>query len=66
MIRLGKLEKGILELSREVAETYTHWYARFDAAAWDRKLEEDIKDGKLDQLAEEAISEHNRGKNRVF
>jgi len=38
------------------------WFAEFDAAAWDRQLELDVKAGKLDTLADEALRDHAAGK----
>jgi hypothetical protein len=34
--------------------------------AWDRQIEEDVKAGKLDRLAEEALEEFRAGKTRPF
>jgi hypothetical protein len=64
MTKVKKLEKEIQELSRQERATFRRWFNRFDAAAWDRQFEEDVEAGKLDRLAEEAISEHDAGKSR--
>jgi hypothetical protein len=34
--------------------------------AWDRQIEADIKAGRLDRLAEEALADHRSGKTRPF
>jgi len=34
--------------------------------AWDRQIDTDIKAGKLDRLAEEALAENRSGKTRPF
>jgi len=34
--------------------------------AWDRQIEADIKAGRLDRLAEEALADHRAGKTRPF
>ena len=64
MTRVEKLEKEIQELSPQELATFRRWFERFDAAAWDRQFEEDVKVGRLDQLAEAAVSEHEAGKSR--
>ena len=64
MTRVEKLEKAIEELSQRELATFRRWFERFDAAAWDRQFEEDVKAGRLDRLAEQAISEHEAGKSR--
>ncbi len=33
---------------------------------WDRKIEEDVKSGRLDQFAGEALAEYRAGKTRPF
>ena len=37
---------------------------RIDELEWDRQIESDIRSGRLDTLAEEAIAEHEEGKTR--
>jgi len=64
MTKVEKLEKEIQELSRQELAAFRRWFNRFDATAWDRQFEEDAQAGKLDRLAEEAISEHDAGKSR--
>ena len=39
----------------------SQWFADVDYQRWDRQLEKDVADGKLDALAEAAISEFKAG-----
>ncbi len=64
MTRVEKLEKAIQELSPRELAAFRRWFERFDAAGWDHQFEEDMKAGRLDRLAERAISEHEAGKSR--
>ncbi len=64
MTRVEKLEKAIQELSQRELEAFRRWFERFDAAAWDHQFEEDVRAGKLDELAEQAVSDHEAGKSR--
>ena len=64
MTRVEKLEKEIQDLSLRELATFRRWFERFDAAAWDRQFEEDVKAERLDRLAEEAVSEHEAGKSK--
>ena len=64
MTRVEKLEKAIEELSQGELSTFRRWFEQFDAAAWDRQFEEDVKAGRLDRLAKQAISEHAAGKSK--
>ena len=60
MNKLEAIEKKVSGLSAEELAKFRHWYAEFDAAAWDRELERDVKAGKLDTLADEAFSSMRR------
>jgi hypothetical protein len=42
--------------------TLRAWFAEFDAAAWDREIEEDVAASRLDALAEEALSDLREGR----
>jgi hypothetical protein len=62
MTKVHALEKRISALSAEELAEFRQWFAEFDAAAWDRQLERDVKAGKLDALADEALRDHAAGK----
>ena len=62
MGRIEELEKQIQALSVEELAAFREWFLEFDAARWDRQIEEDVRAGKLDQLAEEALDERKAGK----
>jgi hypothetical protein len=61
MSKVQELEKQIEQLSAEELAEFRRWYAEFDAQAWDRQFEADVKAGKLDALAEKALREHAAG-----
>jgi len=66
MSKLEALEKRISALSAEELVVFRRWFADFDAAAWDRQIERDAKAGKLDALADAALSDHAEGKSTEF
>ena len=59
---LNDLENAVTGLSTDELVRFRAWFIDFDADAWDRKLEEDVKNGRLDALADEAIRAHRAGK----
>ena len=61
---LEELEKAVAQLPPEKLKEFRAWYEQFDAEMWDRQIDADIMDGKLDELAEAALSEHGKGKTR--
>jgi hypothetical protein len=64
MTHVERLEREIAALSPAELAEFRRWYAEFDAAVWDRQLEEDAEAGALDQLADEALAEHRAGRSR--
>jgi hypothetical protein len=64
MSRVEKIESQISELSSAELEAFREWFAEFDASAWDRQFEADVKAGKFDSLAEQALNDHAAGRSR--
>lgn len=64
MTKIEELEKRVEKLSPEELSLFREWFATFDAELWDRQIESDVAEGKLDRHAEEAIAAHKRGDSR--
>ena len=61
---MGKIEQianAIKALSATELHQFRAWFAEFDAANWDRRLDADVAEGRLDKLAESALAEHAAG-----
>jgi hypothetical protein len=57
MTTIKDIETAVSRLpARDLAE-FRQWFDRFDAKLWDEKLERDVKSGKLDKLADEAVED---------
>lgn len=61
MTKVEIIERQIKELSREELAEFRAWFAKFDGELWDRQFEADVKAGKLDALAENALRNHLSG-----
>ena len=61
MGNIKSIEKAIEALPPAELAEFRRWFAEFDAAAWDRQLEEDASAGTLDQLANEALADFHAG-----
>jgi hypothetical protein len=61
MGKIEQIENAIKALSATELEQLRAWFAEFDAANWDRRLDADIANGRLDKLAERALAEHTSG-----
>jgi len=55
MTRLDEIESAVSQLSPDDLARFRDWFAEFDARQWDQQFEQDVRDGKLDQLAEQAL-----------
>jgi hypothetical protein len=64
MLNLDQIEAAILTLSLDEFQRLRQWILDVDYQRWDEQLEQDIADGKLEALAEEAISEFKAGRCR--
>jgi hypothetical protein len=49
-------------VSPDQLAAFRRWFHEFDAVVWDRQLEEDVRAGKLDALADEALQAYKSGK----
>jgi hypothetical protein len=61
MTRVEALEQEIEKLSPEELATFRDWFTEYAWQAWDRQLERDVAEGKLDSLAAEALADFQRG-----
>jgi hypothetical protein len=52
-----QIESAILKLSPEELTHLTDWVLDLDEQQWDKQIERDITEGKLDFLAKEAFEE---------
>jgi len=62
MSRMEKIESQISEPSAAELAAFREWFAEFDASAWDRQFEADVKAGRLDSLAEKALNDYANGR----
>ncbi|MDC0834800.1 hypothetical protein POG22_17585 [Geitlerinema sp. CS-897] len=56
MSNLKQTKEAILSLSSNEFEKLKSWLLDLDYERWDEQLEQDIEEGKLDDLAREAIA----------
>lgn len=62
MSRVEQIECQIRALDKHELEAFREWFAFFDAEAWDRQIEFDVSQGKLDGLADRALRDHEDGR----
>ena len=59
---IQEIEQAITGLSPKELARFRRWFEEFDAQSWDQQLEADATAGKLDKIAEQAVSEYRAGK----
>lgn len=62
MSKIEEIEDAVSRLSPGELASFRAWFAQFDAEAWDRQIEEDVAAGRLDALADEALSDLRGGR----
>ena len=62
MGKVEKLEREIESLSPEELAAFRAWFTEFDWAVWDAQVDADVRGGKLDVLADQALRDHADGK----
>lgn len=64
MVQVDDLTQEVRKLSPEALRAFRQWFLAFDTELWDQQLEEDVKAGKLDALADEALEDFRAGRTR--
>lgn len=62
MSTIEEIANAISRLPPEELALFRAWFAAFGAEAWDRQLEQDVKAGRLDSLADEAVKDLREGR----
>ncbi len=62
MTKVNEIESAIARRSPADLARLREWFLEFDAAVWDRQIEEDAASGKLDALADQAITDFRAGR----
>jgi len=54
---IQEIEQAITELHPNELTRFRRWFEQFDANLWDEQFESDAKSGKLDKLANKAVTD---------
>lgn len=57
MTTIEEIKFAVEHLSKEELIDFRMWFAEFEAKSWDKQIERDIKAGKLNQLAQQAVQD---------
>jgi hypothetical protein len=62
MSTVADIEKAVSQLPPDELAQFRAWFEEFEAARFDQKIEGDITAGRLDRLAEQALSDYRQGR----
>lgn len=65
MTTVEDIEKAVTELPMDQLARFRAWFEQFEAARFDKRIEQDATAGKLDQIAERAIVDFRAGRARL-
>ncbi len=64
MTTVEDIEKAVAALSQNELAAFRAWFEAFDAARFDEKIERDAASGKLDGIADRALTDYRAGRVR--
>lgn len=59
---LQEVESAVTQLSASELQLFTQWFEEFIADTWDRRIEEDIRGGRLDEIGRKADEHFEAGR----
>ena len=62
MMLVQQIKEKVAELSEVQLKEFRSWFEEFDASEWDKQFEKDVTSGKLDDIANRAVSDFKKGK----
>jgi hypothetical protein len=62
MTTVQEIEQAVAHLPGPKLAEFRSWFEKFDADAWDRQFNKDVRAGKLDQLADQALKDLKEGR----
>jgi len=66
MSKVENIEQEVQDLTPSELAAFRRWFLEFDAQVWDLQIEEDVRSGNLDKLADEALAAPRAGKSKVL
>ena len=66
MNNLSDIEQSVSQLPENEFVKFRQWFWEFENQKWDARIKKDINKNKLDNLANEAIADYNKGKFKIL
>ena len=62
MNNIEEIKQAVIHLPPKDLAAFRRWYNEYEASIWDKQFEEDVKSGKIDFLAQQAVNDFKSGK----
>lgn len=62
MMLVQQIKKEVAQLPKVQLKEFRSWFKEFDASEWDKQFEKDVASGKLDDIANRAVSDFKKEK----
>jgi hypothetical protein len=62
MSTVDEITSAVKRLPKRELARFRRWFAKYDAAAWDRQFEEDVQAGRLHRLSSESLKDRKAGR----
>lgn len=62
MSTVNEIEQAVQRLPPQELARFRDWFLQYDMEQWDCAMEEDVRAGRLDRLAEEALGDAQAGR----
>jgi hypothetical protein len=62
MTTVKEIEEAVEKLPKLELDKFRSWFEKFEAELWDQRFEDDVRSGKLDQLADRALKDFEEGR----
>lgn len=66
MNSVQEIERAIIQLPKPELQVLRGWFDEFEAEMWDQEFEEDVNAGRLEFLAQQALSDLTAGRCTVL
>lgn len=59
--KVKDIEAAVTELNRKELSMFSKWFFEYQNEIWDRQIEEDVEEGKFDDILNEVDEEYKSG-----
>jgi hypothetical protein len=66
MTTVAELTGAVKRLPKKDLARFRKWFVDYDSAVWDRQIESDQRDGRLDAMSREARRDHRAGRTKAL